>query len=64
MRVVFDTEGCPATFTTVDNMHRHMRSVHKGVRVACDAEGCPATFTKVGAMRRHMRSVHEGVQFD
>ena len=49
---------CAAAFTRVDNLTRHVRTVHEKRRDHVCSH-CAATFGRAGSLTTHVRTVHE-----
>ena len=52
---------CDKFFSNNSNLHKHIRTVHEGVKYACNE--CDFQATQQGHLRTHIQSVHEGVRY-
>merc|ERR1719342_1301637 len=52
---------CEKTFSNYQNMYRHNKSTHQGLKFPCNK--CNQTFTQNYTLQTHIKSIHEGVTF-
>ena len=52
---------CEKTFSNYQNINRHNKSAHEGLKFPCN--NCNQTFTQNAGLQRHIKNIHEGVTF-
>ena len=52
---------CDKLFSHSGNLHKHIRTVHEGVKYACNE--CDFQATQQGHLKTHIQSKHEGVMY-
>lgn len=55
--------GCGKTFSRPQDLKRHTKSVHQGVKFPCHVKGCTKVFTWQSDLIRHTKSEHQGVRY-
>merc|ERR1712098_126488 len=53
----YQCDKCERKFSYSSHLHRHIKSIHEGVRLAC--KNCHLTFTQKESLRRHIKNIHE-----
>ena len=52
----YQCDKCERKFSYSSHLHRHIKSIHEGVRLAC--KNCHLTFTQKESLRRHIKNIH------
>ena len=58
----FQCDHCGKSFTAVQTLKKHVKSVHEGIIIKHECHMCDKSFVEKTGLKRHIRIIHDKIE--